>query len=338
MDGDLRLRVLVTDHAWPTLDVERAELSACGAELVVARRGDVGELRELATGCDAILTCWKDLPAEVLEVASRCVHVSRYGIGVDNIDVVAATRLGIIVTNVPDYCVEEVADHVMALLLACARRVVHYARETSLGRWDGGGAEALPRLRGQTLGLVGFGNIARRVVPRAHGFGLEVVAHTPRLTPDQVPAGVRVAKDLDELLEISDYVSLHAPLHAATRSLIDGEALARMRSSAYLINTARGALVDEIALVGALRRGDIAGAAIDVLDEEPPATDHPLLALGSVVASPHIAYCSDRSVAELQRRAASHVARSLAGETPPHVVNRQVLESPALRLRSGGVR
>ena len=173
-------RVLVTDYAWPSLDIERRILGEVGAELVVAETGEPDELVELADGCDAILTNWKKVPPGALDVAPGCLVVSRYGVGLDNIPVEHATELGILVVNVPDFCLHEVSDHAMALVLACARRVARYARETREGTWrlDGPG---LPRLSEQTLGLVGFGNIARALVPKARGFGMRVLAWTPRL-------------------------------------------------------------------------------------------------------------------------------------------------------------
>ena len=177
-------RVLVTDYAWPSLDIERAILGEADAELVVAETGEPDELVALAADVDAILTNWRKLPEEALDAAPRCLVVARYGVGLDNIPVDHATELGILVANVPDFCVEEVSDHTLALLLACARRIVTFARSTREGEWDLLGlGRGLPRLRGQRLGIVGFGNIARTLVPKAQGLGLEVLAYTPRLPP-----------------------------------------------------------------------------------------------------------------------------------------------------------
>src|SRR5690242_3299734 len=215
--GERAMKVLVTDYAWPSLDIERAILSEVGAEVIAARTGDEAELIALAPEADAILTNWKRVPPAVLDAAPRCVIVSRYGVGLDNIAVDRATELGIVVTNVPDFCVDEVSDHAMALLLACARSVVKYARSTSGGHWDIEVGRPLPRLRGQTLGLVGFGNLARAMVPKALGFGMRVIAYTPRIAPDALGEQGIATRDLGLLLRESDYVSLHVPLTPETR-------------------------------------------------------------------------------------------------------------------------
>jgi D-3-phosphoglycerate dehydrogenase len=323
--------VLVTDYAWESLDIERGILSEVDAELVVAEP-DEGAMVEQARGVEAILTNWRRVPPEAVEAAPRCVVVSRYGVGVDNIPVERATELGVVVTNVPDFCLDEVSDHAMALLLACARRIVTFADSTAAGEWRllelGRG---LPRLRGQVLGLIGFGNIARALVPKARAFGLEVLAYTPRLQPGTLD-GVETTNDLAELLARADYVSLHAPANADTRGLIGEEELRQMKRTAYLINTSRGALIDEPALRRAVEEGWIAGAGLDVLGQEPPPSGHPLVGVDGIVVTPHAAFYSEASIAELQRKAAANVAAVLRGEVPATVVNRAVLDSPRLRL------
>ena len=329
-------RVLVTDYAWPSLDIERDILAQVDAELVVAETGSAEELVELAPGADAILTNWKRVPAEALDAAERCLVVARYGVGVDNIPVEHATELGIVVANVPDFCVEEVSDHALALLLACARRVVSFAQSTRAGHWDllalGRG---MPRLRGQTLGLIGYGHIARTLIPKAQGLGLDVIVYTPRLEPGKDRAtGVETTNDLMRLLRDSDYVSLHAPATPDTLGMIGEAELRAMRASAYLINTSRGALVSEPALLRALTDGWIAGAALDVLVDEPPAVDHPLLGLSNVIATPHAGFYSEEAIRELATKAAGNVAAVLRGELPATVVNPGVTSVAAYRLPS----
>jgi len=330
--------VLVTDYAWPSLEIERRRLAEVGAELVVAERGEEAELIGLAAEADAILVNWKPIPAAALEAAGRCQVISRYGVGVDNIPVELATRLGIVVTNVPGFCEEEVADHAMALILACGRRIVSFAAETRAGAWGHAGAPGLPRLSEQVLGLVGFGRSARRVAARARGFGMTVIAYTPRLDPaalGELAGAVEVAASLEELLAGSDYVSLHAPSTADTRHLIGAEHLRAMKPDAHLINVSRGALVDQAALLRALRERWIAGAALDVLEREPPAAaDRELLELPNLVVTPHVAFYSDTAIRELQESAAGNVARVLGGEVPEDVVNPQVLNSGGLRMRA----
>jgi len=324
--------VLVTDYAWPSLEIERAILAELDAELLVAETGEPAELIELAQAADAILTNWKRLPAAALDAAPKCLVVSRYGVGLDNIPVDHATDLGILVTNVPDFCLEEVSDHTMALLLACARRVVSFAALTRAGGWGLDLGRGMPRLRGQTLGLVGFGNIARTLVPKAQGFGLKILAYTPRLATASAPAGVEVAGDLDELLARSDYVSIHAPATPVTTGLIGEAELRLMKPTAYLINTSRGALVDEDALARAVLEGWIAGAALDVTRQEPAAIYHPLRGIEGIILTPHASFYSETAISELATKAARNVAEVLAGRIPQTTVNPEVLARPNLRL------
>jgi D-3-phosphoglycerate dehydrogenase len=298
----------------------------------VAPDTEESTLVALARDADAILTNWAAVPPGALDGAARCVLVSRYGVGVDNIPVAHATELGIAVSNVPDFCREEVSDHTMALVLACARRVVHLSRETARGVWSLEQGSRLRRLRGLTLGLVGYGNIARAVVPKAQGFGLRVAAYSPRLVPGVMEDGVEVVDSLEALLAQSDFVSLHAPLRSDTARMIGEDQLRLMKSSSYLINTSRGGLVDECALRTALEEGWIAGAALDVLAEEPPQPHLALLRLDALVATPHAAFYSDASIAELQRRAAENVVTALQGRLPETVVNPAVAGSPRLRI------
>jgi D-3-phosphoglycerate dehydrogenase / 2-oxoglutarate reductase len=326
-------RVLVTDYAWPTLDIERAVLASVGAELVVAERGDERELTELAPDVDGILTNWKRVPAAAVDVAPRCLVVSRYGVGVDNIPVDHATTLGIVVTNVPDFCVDEVSDHALALLLCCSRRIVAFARTTAVGTWDLEIGRGMRRIRGQCLGLVGYGRLGRALAAKAVPLGLSVLAYSPRLTNGPLTHGVVGTSSLEELLSTADFVSLHVPPTPETRGIIDESALRLMKPSAYLINTARGALVDEHALARAIGEGWIAGAALDVLSVEPPAADNPLLGLDRVIVTPHAAFYSEQSIADVQQRAAENVASVLSGRRPANIVNPAVLQKASSRTQ-----
>jgi D-3-phosphoglycerate dehydrogenase len=330
----MQRHVLVTDYAWESLDVEREVLARVDASLVVAERGDEDELVALAPGVDAILTNWKPVTRRVLEAAPRCLVVARYGIGVDNIDVQAAGELGILVTNAPGFCADEVAEHVLGLVLALRRRIVSFAEQTRRGGWDNAAFGPLRRLRGQTLGIIGYGTLGRAVAGRAPALGMQVVALARAAPPGTDGVGVRLVPRLEEVLEAADVVTLHVPLNEGTRGLIGAAELARMRPGALLVNTARGAVVDSDALVEALRSGHIAGAGLDVLPAEPPARDDPLLAFEQVIVTPHAAFYSLESSAEVARRAASSVAEVLRGITPEHVVDRAVLRAPALRASS----
>lgn len=325
-------RILITDIAWPDYEIEKEVLSAVEGEVMLAGGGTPAEIIALAPQADAILTCWKDVPAEALDIAPNCKVVSRYGIGLDNIPIGRATELGMLVTNVPDFCLEEVSDHVMALLLATARQLLPLARNPDRSGWTRETPRPIPRVRGQTLGLIGFGNIARALVPKALGFGLRVIAYTPRLRQSDAPEGVEVTNDLAALLSASDYVSIHCPLTEETAHIIDEAALAQMKSSALLINTSRGGVVDEEALIRALQDGRVGGAALDVTDPEPPSADNPLLALENVIVTPHAAFYSVAATAELARKAAANVVTVLQGGVPETLVNAEVLDRDNCRL------
>jgi D-3-phosphoglycerate dehydrogenase len=323
-------RVLVTDVAWPTTDVERGVLAEAGAELVLAPSADPRALTALAPDADAILTCFGTVSAQVLDAAARCQTVARYGVGVDNIDVAHATRLGIVVSNVPTYCTDEVADSALLGILALARRLLPLHRDVAAGRWGRDVPGSGVRLRGKVLALVGLGAIGRALAVRAQSLGLEVVALSRSATPQP---GVRLVGSLDELLERADIVSLHVPLTEQTHRLIGAEQLKAMKPTAWLVNTARGALVDTAALLTALEGGQLAGAALDVTDPEPLPADHPLRTRDDVVLTPHTAFSSDGSLAELARKAASNVVDVLAGQVPATVVNPEVLALAQLRAR-----
>ena len=318
-------RVLITDYVWPSVEPERAVLAEAGAELVVAPDGSEETLAALARDVDGILTCFEKVTERVVRAAERCVVIGRYGVGVDNIDVATATELGIVVTYVPDYCVDEVSDHVFALLLAWNRRIVLFDNATKRVGW---GAEGLGmrimRLRGKKLGVVGFGRIGREVARKALAFGMEVLASDPVISPETAAEHGAVMVDLPDLLAQSDFVTLHAPLVPATEKMIGAAELAAMKSEAFLVNAARGPLIDEDALRDALTTGRIAGAGLDVLVDLDPPTDHPLVALDNVIITPHTAFFSQEAVLELEERAAGEVARVLSGRMPDNPVNPEV--------------
>lgn len=318
-NSDGRHRVLLTDYAWADLDVERSILSAAGAELVVAPRSTESELAALAAKYDvsAIMTCWAKVTANVIAAAPRCRHVARLGIGLDNIDVPFCTSRGIIVTNVPDYCLAEVAEHTLALIFSLGRKVAWYHAQTKAGIYQLQSGSPLRRMSGQTLGIVGFGNIGRQVASRASALGMRVVVTSRRPV---VAAGVE-SLSLEQLLEQSDYVSLHAPHTPQTHHMIGTAEFARFRPTAYLINTARGALVDHEALARALAENRLAGAALDVQTPEPPDLSSPPYNDPRVIVTPHAAFVSIESLIELRERAARQVADKLAGGSPPNIVN-----------------
>ena len=316
------MKVLVTDFAWPDPKVEQALLSRIGAELIAAPDGDEDTLAELAKGVCGIMTCWAQTTRRVIEAALPVLKVvSRYGVGLDNIDVAYATDQGIPVTYVPDYCMVDVAEHTLALLLALSRKVATLAGKVKAGTWDIQSGVPLTRLTGRTLGLVGFGRIGREVASRARSFGLRVIAFSPTLTPERCSEfGVAYA-DLETLLDTADYVSLHVPSNDATKDLIGADALARMKPTSSVINTSRGDVIDESALLEALESGQIAGAALDVRVQEPPGSGDRLAALENVISTPHAAFYSTESLIELRERTALETLRVIEGEAPDNLVN-----------------
>ena len=327
-------KVLITDHVWPSTDPERAVLEAGGASVVVAPNGEETTLTELAKDADAIMTCFARVTENVVRAAEQCVVIGRFGVGVDNIAVSAATELGIAVTYVPDYCVDEVSDHVMALLHAWNRKIALFDRSVKERGW---GSQPLTmrmmRLRGKTLGIVGFGRIGQAVAAKARAFGLHILATDPVVPGELVEAQGGRMVDLPTLLAESDFVSLHTPLNDATRNMIGREQLSLMKQDAFLINAARGPLIDEIALYDALKSGSIAGAGLDVMVDNSPPQDHPLLSLDNIIITPHVAFFSQESTLELEQRAAAEVVSVMQGRMPDNLVNPAVLEHPNPRHR-----
>ena len=330
--AERKYKVLITDYIWPDTGPEREILEPLGVEIIEADRGDEDRLVELARDVDGILTCFALTTGNVIKASPKLKVVSRYGIGVDNIAVDVATELGIPVAYVPDYCVEEVADHAMALLLALVRGINRYDPHTKAGGWDLQVGRPLVRLRGSRLGIAGFGRIGREAAQRAAAFGMNIAVFDPFLKEGDLPPGMELVS-LDRLIEESDFITLHVPLTDDTHHLIDAAALAKMKDTALLINTCRGPVVDEFALAEALDTGQIAGAGIDVTDIQPPADDHPLRSAKNCVLTPHAAFCSEGSVLELEQRAAQAVADVFNGIVPRNPFNTEVLPGSGLSPR-----
>ncbi|HEX8968653.1 MAG TPA: C-terminal binding protein [Chloroflexota bacterium] len=313
-------RVVLTDHAWPDVTIERDVLARAGHTLI-APYANAGEDQVLSLVADqqpaAIMTCWAAVSAQTVTAATDLRIVARMGVGLDNIAVAQATARGVWVTNVPDYCVEEVSDHALALALAWFRGVVSLDRQIRGGTWSPSGAN-LARLNTLTAGIVGYGRIGRRTASKAASLGLRVLALPPRHA--RVGPAPATFADLDTLLANSDVVFLHVPLTPETRHLVDATFLSRMRPTALLVNVSRGAVVDTAALIEALTSGQIAAAALDVLETE-PAIPPTLAALPNVILTPHVGFSSTVSIAELRRRASEEVVRVLAGQRPVHPCN-----------------
>jgi D-3-phosphoglycerate dehydrogenase len=312
--------VAVSDSVFPNLDPARAVLSKIGAELRPAEAVTAEAIMKVACHADALLVTYAKITAEMIREMKNCQIISRFGIGVDNVDIPAATAHKIVVTKVPDYCIDEVSDHAMALLLAMARKIPASNEDVHAGKWDMRTVVPIHRLRGSTLGLIGFGRIPQVLAPKAQSFGLHVVAYDPYVPAEVLAAASVRGVSFDELLKVSDYVSIHAPLLPETQNLFNSAAFKCMKPSAYLINTARGAIVDEADLAAALDAGQLAGAALDVMSLEPPGNS-PLFGRKKVILTPHTSFYSDESLVELQSKAAEEVARVLTQQSPRNPVN-----------------
>ena len=316
-------RVLLTDRPWADDSIERGILSAAGIELIEAPAGDEATLSRLAADCQAIMTCWAKVTQKVIASSPRCRHVARLGIGLDNIDVAYATTQKIVVTNIPDYCIEEVVDHALALMLGLARNVAFHYLKTKQGVYDLRAGIPMRRIAGQTLGLLGFGRTGQLLREKAQGLGLKVIAHSA--TGSDRGTGCEMVS-LEELFLRSDFLSLHAPLNPQTKHVVNAESIATMKPHVIIVNTSRGPLIDHFALWEALQANRIGGAGLDVFEPEPPNLTDPLYSDPRVIATPHIAFVSAESLINLRERTAQQVVDVLQNRTPENVINPQVLQ------------
>ena len=281
---------------------------------------------QVARNADAVLVTYAKITAEMISQMTRCRIIARFGIGVDNVDIPAATAQGIVVTKVPDYCIDEVSEHTMALLLALARKIAFANSRAHAGHWEMPAVVPIYRLRESVLGLVGFGRIPQLVAPKAKAFGLKVISYDPFVSQETMNrAGVEKV-EFSELVSVSDHISIHAPLLPETDHLFNASIFCKMKPTAYLINTARGPIVDEQALAQALDQGHLAGAALDVLSREPPSAS-PLFGRENVILTPHMSFYSAESLIDLQRKAAEEVVRVLSGDAPLNPLNPEALQS-----------
>jgi D-3-phosphoglycerate dehydrogenase len=312
--------IAVADSVFPNLDPAREVLSAIGAELQLSPEPTTDAIMKLAKDADGVLVTYAKITADMIRQMTKCRVISRFGIGVDNVDIPVATEKGIVVTKVPDYCIDEVSDHAMALLLAAVRKIPMGTEQVHGGTWKMPNFVPIHRLRGSVLGLVGFGRIPQLVVPKAQAFGMKVIAYDP-YAPKEVFSKLGVEQaDFATLLKTSDYVSIHSPLTPETKGLFNADAFRQMKKGAYVINTARGPVIDEAALAAAIDSGHIAGAGLDVMTTEPP-VNSPLIGKKNVIITPHTSFYSDESLVELQTKAAREVANVLTGKPARNPVN-----------------
>ena len=333
-----RPKVVITDFDYGDLDVERPILEAAGARVVGLQAKSEADLFEEARDCDAIMDQYARVGAETIARMERCRVIARYGIGVDIVDVEAATRKGILVTNVRDYCTDEVADHAIALWLALTRKLFQYNAATHKGVWRWQTGRPIHRIQDRTMGVVSFGRIGRAIARRARGFGVELIAYDPYIADGVAEAeGVRRV-DKDEILVRSDYLMMQVPATPETHHFLGEEEFERVKEGVIIVNTGRGPTIDNSALCRALKAGRVGGAGLDDPEEEPakrkawdPAAN-PLFSLDNVIVTSHVAYYSEESIRLARETAASEVARVLRGERPHNPVNDVVPRLPAEQL------
>ena len=321
-------RVVITDCDHGSIEEEKEEFGRMGAELILAQVQGENDLIRFCKDADGLLNQYALLTRKVLESLPKCTVISRYGVGVDSVDLKAATDLGIIVANVPDYCMDEVASQTIAMILTLTRKTAFFDRKVKSGEWDFHLGIPIYRIKGKTLGLVGCGKIGLEVARRISAFGVKVMTFDPYL--EKAPEGIEL-KDFDTVLKESDFISIHCPLNDSTRHLIGEKEFKKMEKKPLLINTSRGPIVDEKALIQALGEDLLSGAGLDVLEKEPPDSQSPLLKMGNVVLSPHVGFYSVESISELKCRTARNVSEVLMGKRPGSVVNPEVMAKARTR-------
>lgn len=306
--------IAFTENIFSNLDPAKAALARLNPTIRMAKSTSAEDILAVARDADAIMVTYAKLTADLIGQLTKCKAIGRFGLGVDNIDLPACKAKGIAVNYVPDYCIHEVSDHAMAMLLALIRKIPFSDKLVQGGRWEMPAVVPIRRIPGTVLGLIGFGNIPRLVAPKAKAFGLKVIAYDPYAKAELFKdAGVE-SVDLDTLLATSDYISVHAPHTPQTRGMVNADAFAKMKKGAFIVNTARGPLINEADLIAALDSGQVGGAALDVVEVEPLAKNSPLLGRDNVILSPHTGFYSVEALEELQTKAASDVARVLSGE------------------------
>lgn len=327
-----KYRVAFTDHAsFPDLSLQREILERVNAELVAGQAKTEDEVIEAARDADGLINQYAPITKKVIQSLDKCRVIARTGIGVDTIDVSAATEKGICVANVPDYCVEEVAEFAMALVFALAHKVILCNQSVRDGSWNDLTPKPKSTLKGKTVGILGFGKIGRALAQRAKCMDLRVISHDPYVPQSVMGRYGVIGVSLDELTEKADIISIHSPLTKDNFHLFGENQFRKMKRTALLVNTSRGPIIDEKALYEALKSGRLQGAALDVLEKEPPAMNNPLLSLNNVIITPHTAWYSEESFIRLSKTPAEEVARVLRGEWPKNLVNPQVKQKVQLR-------
>ena len=307
-------KVVITDYGFPDLKQEKKLLEGIGYEVVAGQCKTAEEVLDLSRDAEAVMVQWAPVTREVIEGLENCRIIIRYGIGVDNVDLTAAKEKGIPVCNVPDYCIQEVADHAVALALSLGRQLLINDRRVRDGVWKITPPKPMPAFREMKFATVGYGRIAREVLKRAAVFGFQKATCDPFVKAEAIQKDNTIPMSLEQLFEQADIISLHSPLNKETHHLINESSLGKMKSNALLINTSRGGLVDADALADAISKGKIAGAGIDVFEQEPLPAEHPLRKCENVILTSHTAWYSESSIPELQLKATEEAIRGLTGQ------------------------
>jgi len=320
------LKVVITDYEYETTANEERIIKEAGGTLFPTQCKTEEDIIEVAHDAVGLIVQYKQITSRIMDALKNLRVISRYAVGVDTIDVAAATERGIYVANVPYYCQDEVSDHVIAMLMSFSRKIIVADRFVKSNNWDFKLTKPIHRSASTVVGFVGFGKIPKNLASKLRALGFDLIAYAPR-TDQKTMAHYGVRKvEFEDIFNHSDFVSLHVPLNDKTRGLIGPSQLSKMKPSAYLINTARGPIVDEAALVNALQKGEIAGAALDVVEKEPINPDNPLLKMENVIINPHMAWYSEEAQTELQTRAAENVASVLKGGVPKYWFNQKAIQ------------
>ena len=323
------MKIVISDYAWPNIDIEKDYFKSKSIDLDVSSGKE--DLIDKIKDADGLLFCFQDIDETVLRSAKNLKVAQRYGIGVDNINIKVATELGIVVSNIPDYCIDEVSDHALSMILAINRMIVPDSKMVKLGKWnDVKKSNRVFRLSDATLGVVGFGRIGRRLANKAKALGLNVIAYDPYIN-EEVYDGVKLVS-FDQVISSSDILSLHVPLTEETNHLISYKELEKMKENTILINVSRGGLINEKALSEYLKSGKVRGVGLDVMEDHNPSSTNPLFEYENVIVTPHTAFFSQESSEELQIRSCEQLYGVLNGKKPKFLINHDVLDHPDVNL------
>lgn len=327
-----KMKVVITDFEFGDLKYEEKVLNHSDVELVYGQCKTEEEVIEFCRDADGIINQYAPISRRVIESLENCKIIARYGVGVDTIDIEAATEKGIPVGYVPDYGINEVSDHALALIMNVLRKVTITNKSVKNGVWDYAVTKPIRRLRTLTIGLVGFGNIPRRLSQKVQALGMNVIVSDPFISEEVVKDNKATLVSLNELCEQADVISVHAPLTNSTKGMLGKDQFNLMKDGVYIVNTARGPVIDESALIDAIQTGKVSGAGLDVLDKEPISSGHPFLTLDQVTLTPHMAGYSEEAYAELRSKTALALMDVLVySQTPKYLFNKNVSEQLSLK-------